>query len=420
MPTPEEMLDDMTRDFIQEVNVIRRQKKQPVLSDRAQGVLQDLLQQPGGAREHLLPAIESGNLQMLMTSVGAGQGMYAPGVRALGVNPDSLEQAGADPAIAYNLNFTLAHESRHARDRNEIVDMTETMLDAVIAKAESPDLPHDYTQIARDYLQRDRVLEQRAELAGLNAHVSRVLAEVGPDATLRDVYQRSPKDMAAYVDVTPGEGMGAPDTYAYKPGFVVAPNGLHVDATHANSLDAMGRYFYDEQNYDWRQGLRAVLDAVNTAESGHSAVRDPRSPPQIDFAALQVGPPPDGLIRNSLQQVVDSSLPPPNDHRNPDHAYFAFLQARLPGASDETVAYAMMEAKRGGLNDASRVVADQVGQAHDGTIWIGGTRGERIEVDPARATPMIKTTQALDTHAFEESQRQLHAPPKQSGGCVIL
>lgn len=419
-------LDDMCEEYLLDVDGVRRFEKKAPLSEESKAVFRQLLNDPQGAHENLLQAIDAGNLRSMMTPIGPGQGMYSAPSGTLCIEPTALEQASVDRAAAHNLNFTLAHECRHARDGREITDMMANLGGNVLAKAQEGGLPHDYTQIVRDYLVQDRALEERAETAGLNAHVSRVIAERGPHATLRDVYEASPRDMAPYVDITPSQDSPGRDNYAYKPGLVVGGDGLHLNEGSQATLDAMGRYFYDAQNYDWRQGLKATLNAINSAEQDATAVKDPRSPPGIDFAALGVGPPPDALCRGMLQHVVDSSLPRPDAIGSPDRDYFLLLQDRLPGASDDVVAYAMFEAKRGGLTDPSRVVSNEIGVGEDGRIWIGGNRGERIGVDPAQAPPVVRTTQDLDTHAFEQKQQreepalQREEPAPKRGFCSLM
>lgn len=413
-------LNAMCEEYLRDADGGRRVDGKPPLPEEAKVVFRNLLNDPNGAHENLLRAIDEGNLQMMMTPIGPGQGMYSAPSRALCIEPDALEQAASSTAVAYNLNFTLAHECRHARDGGEIVETMVNLRQAVLAKAQDPELPHDYTQIVRDYLGRDRVFEERAETDGLNAHVSKVIADKGGHATLRDVYESSPKDMAPYIDITPPESFFGQPGYAYKPGFVVAGDGLHLDAGHASTLDAMGTHFYDAQNYDWRQGLKATLDVINSAEQDATAVTNPRSPPRIDFAELGVGPPPDAFCRATLQRVVDSGLPAPNAPGSPDRDYFNLLQGKLPEASEDVVAHALLAAKRGGLADPSRVNPDEIGIGGDGKIWIGGTRGERIEVDPTLAPPIVRTTQSLETHAFEQTQRQAEPAQQQKSGCLMM
>ena len=413
-------LNEMCEDYLTEVDNDRRLERKPVLPEGAKEVFRNLLNDPNGAHENLLQAIDEGNLQMMMVGVGGGQGMYSAPSKALCIQPDVLEQAVSNPAVAYNLNFTLAHECRHARDGREIVDTAQEMRTRIWDKAQEGALPHDYTQIVRDYLDRDRVFEARAETEGLNAHVSKVIADKGGHATLRDVYESSPKDMAPYIEVTPAQSLFGQPGYAYKPDFVVAGDGLHVDAAHPSTLEAMGTHFYDKQNYDWRQGLKATLDVINSAEHNAIAVIDSRLPPRIDVAALGVGPPPDTLCRGILQQVVDSSLRAPNAYGSPDREYFALLQGKLPGASEDVVAHALLAVKREGLTDPSRVNPDQIGIDHYGKIWIGGTHGERIQVDPTLAPPIAMTTQRLETHAFEQAQRQVEPAHQQNSGCRVM
>ncbi len=413
-------LDAMCEEYLSEVDNDRRFGGKPALPEGAKAIFRNLLNDPSGAHENLLQAIDEGNLQTMMVGVGGGQGMYSAPSKALCIQPDALEQAAANPAIAYNLNFTLAHECRHARDGGEIVQSMETLRQDIFAKAQDHTLPHDYTQIVRDYLDRDRVFEQHAETEGLNAHVSKVIADKGGHATLRDVYESSPKDMAPYIDVTPSQSVFGQPGYAYKPGFVVAGDGLHVDAAHPSTLAAIGTHFYDDQNYDWKQGLKATLDVINSAEQDAIAVTDPRLPPRIDVAALGVGPPPDTLCRGMMQHVVDSSLPAPNAHGSPDREYFALLQGKLPEASDDVVAHALLAAKHEGLTDPSRVNLGETGIAENGKIWIAGTRGERVEVDPTLAPPIAMTTQRLETHAFEQAQLRAEPVQQQKSGCLMM
>jgi hypothetical protein len=425
MPTREEnqeTLSQMCEDFLADVEAERG-----ALPERTKQVFRGLLNDPNGAHENLLEAIDQGNLQVMMNPVGGGQGMYTEPSKMLGINPDAVVEAGNNPAAAYNLNFTIAHECRHARDGAEIANMRDSFAQAVLAKSQEEGLPHDYTQIVNNYLQRDRVLEERAETAGLNAHVSKVIADRGGQATLRDIYQSSPRDMAPYIDITPGQGMFGRDQYAYKPGLATAADGLHLDANSAATLNAMGQYFYDAQNYDWKQGLKATLDIINLAEKSDEAVKDPRSPPQIDFNALGVGPPPDAMCRASLQGVGDANAPRPNAMNSPDRPYFELLQGRLPDANEDVIAYTLLKAKEGHLNDPAQVVPDQVGVAENGHIWIGGTRGERIEVDPAQAPPIARTTQDLNLHALERAEQQAQAqaqaheqPQQQKGNCAVM
>lgn len=405
----EQRLEDMGREFIKEVDAARQGRAKP-LSDQAKEVFWKLLNEPNGAREHLLLAIEEGNLNSILEPYGPGQGMYSAPSAALGIDPETLERASSDRTVEYNLNFTLAHESRHARDRDEILAMTVGLRGAIAEKMLDPALPHDYTEIVAEYLQRDRVLEQRAELAGLNAHVSKVIADVGPGATLSDVYELSMKDMAPYVDKTLGQGLFASDTYAYKPEFAVAGDGLHVDPNHPNSLAAMSKYFYDAQKYDWRQGMKACLDAINAAEAHNSAVKDPQSPPRIDCTALGIGKPPDAHCRRMLQHVVDSGLPSPDMPAHPDHALFTSLKGKFPDASDEVVAHTMLRAKAAGIEQATDIDMARTGPGPDGRLWVTGHNDRSIDVDPAAPVPpMIKTTQALDEDAFTKAQTREEA-----------
>ena len=423
MPTREQnqaALDEMGANFLADVDATRQVDRLPPLSEGAKTVFRDLLNDPNGPHEDLLAAIDEGNLQMMMTPIGPGQGMYSAPSRALCIDPEALEQAAADPRVGYNLNFTLSHECRHARDGADISTLMTEFSQAAMAKAQEPGLPHDYTELVRDYLQRDRAFEQRAETAGFNAHVSKVIAEVGPHATQTDVYEKSPKDMAPYMDLVARGGLLSRDTYAYKPEFVTQANGLHLDAAHPDTLAAMGTHFYDAQQYDWRQGLKATLDIINNVEQNPAATRDPQQPPRIDLAALGLGPPPDAHCRGFMQRVVDGSLPPPTAPGHPDHAYFTFLQGQFPGASDQTVAHAMLQAKQAGLEDASRIDAARTAAGPDGRLWVTGTNDHSFAVVPGNEPPMARITQDLSTQALEQADARAQQAQLQRQTCVIL
>lgn len=423
MPTREQnqaALDQMGVNFLADVDATRDVDGLPPLSEGAKTVFRDLLNDPNGPHEDLLAAIDEGNLQMMMTPIGPGQGMYSAPSRALCIDPEALEQAAADPRIGYNLNFTLSHECRHARDGVEISTLMTDFRQAVVDKAQEPGLPHDYTELVRDYLHRDRALEQRAETSGFNAHVSKVIADVGPHATQTDVYEKSPKDMGPYMDLVEKGGLFGRDTYAYKPAFVTQGDGLHLDAAHPNTLAAMGTHFYDAQQYDWRQGLKATLDIINSIEQHPVAAKDPQQPPRIDLASLGLGPPPDAHCRGFMQRVVDSGLPPPTAPGHPDHAYFTFLQGQFPGASDASVAHAMFQAKEAGLQGPGHIDSARTAAGPDGRLWVTGTNDHSFAVVPGTEPPMIRTTQDLSTQALEQADARAQQAQQQRQACVIL
>ena len=270
-----------------------------------------------------------------------------------------------------------------------------------------------------------------AETTGINAHVSRVLAKnPEKEISLHDIYLMSPKDMEPYVDIQQTE---AGPRATYKHGLVPLPDGIHLDAENEQQRETMGRLFYQEKGYEWRQGLNGVLNAINLVESQKTldfgdgnqvdVQKDPRFPPQIDFRALGVDPPADPAERVGMGRVLDSSLPKPNEQGSPDRAYFDFLRQKLhpDQFSDGDVAHAMLKAKRVGLADPAHVDADAVGGDPQGRIWIGGRHdGERISHDPAQTQPLAKTAQDLLTHAYEESHRPAEEAPQKQRFCAVM
>lgn len=421
-------LDLMYDGYIQDVNAEARAYQKDGLPEEAVGLVRGMLREDGVLRENLMTAIESGNLQM-MTTPNEGQGVYSFSTQTLAVSAEHLANAARDHTVEYNLHFTLAHESRHAIDAAQIRDASQTLSDRVVATAQQAP-PHDYTDIAREYLIRDRNFEVDAETTGINAHVSRVVAK-HPDkeVSLYDIYLMSPKDMEPYVDI---RQTAAGPTATYKDGLVPLPDGIHLDAENPQQRETMGRLFYQEKGYEWRQGLNGVLNAINRVESQRTldfddgrqleVRRDRHSPPQIDFRALGIEPPADPAERVAMGRVLDSSLPKPNEQGGPDHAYFDFLKGRLgpDQFSDGDIAHAMLKAKQVGLTDPTHVDAEAVGKDLQGRIWIGSQHGERISHDPADTQPLAKTAQDLLTHAYEQSHRPAEEAPQKQRFCALM
>lgn len=421
-------LDLMYEGYIEDVNAEARSYQKDGLPEEAVGLVHGMLREDGVLRENLMTAIERGNLQM-MTTPNEGQGVYSFSTQTLAVSAEHLANAARDHTVEYNLHFTLAHESRHAVDAAQIRDASQTLSNRVVATAQQAP-PHDYTDIAREYLARDRTFEVDAETTGINAHVSRVVAKhPEKEVSLYDIYLMSPKDMESYVDIRQTD---AGPTATYKEGLVPTADGIHLDAENPQQRETMGRLFYQEKGYEWRQGLNGVLNAINRVESetrldfGDGNVvdvrKDPRLPPQIDFRALGVEPPADPAERVALGRVLDSSLPKPNEQGAPDRAYFDFLREKLPQEqfSDGDVAHAMLKAKQAGMADPAHVDGNAVGNDQAGRIWIGGQHGERISHDPAQTQPLAKTAQDLLTHAYEQAHRPAEEAPQKQRFCALM
>lgn len=176
----------------------------------------------------------------------------------------------------------------------------------------------------------------------------------------------------------------------------------------------MGTHFDDAQDCDWRWRLQATLDVIISAGSRHDAVEDARLPPRIDVTALGVRPAPASLCRDTMQHAVDSDLRLPDAVDSPDRGYRRVLRDPLPKAEEEVVAHAPLHAKRGGLDDPSRVVPGETGLADSGRIRISGDHGERIEVDPAKAPSLARPARRLDTHASVQALQEPRPAPAQT------
>ncbi|MGO4776524.1 hypothetical protein AB4084_13630, partial [Lysobacter sp. 2RAB21] len=99
-----------------------------------------------------------------------------------------------------------------------------------------------------------------------------------------------------------------------------------------------------------------------------------------------------------------------------DHAMFAKIRAGAPGTvSDETVAWAMLAAKRNGIPDADRV--GPVGVA-EGKLWVGGTvpgyhTGVSATEPPPAMQDTLRETQAFNLQRDQQATQRSPDDPSQ-------
>lgn len=370
----------------------------------------NLIENTPQLKADILESIRRGNLEKFEAIAGPDPvGYYRaetegsdPG-KALAVSLDQLNDAATSTQTANSIRFTLGHEIQHGVNRQDIIDQDNLLREQARAIAATPS-PHDYTDELRAYNATSRRVENTAEIAGFNTLASYVRSR-NPDATLKDLYDASPDDMRMYIrqDLT-----RSPPTYTPRAGLTIGAD-LQIASTPAN-IDAMNTMFYDIDDYYPRNEAARALGLIDEAES--TALDEARKTnPDQAAPELRVDLKELGLSGMALPPgFTDSSRPrrpgepdglapagaDPREAGNPDNAYFNAVRGKVdPSVPDNAVAYAVVLAKKEGLNDLSKVDLDQVGYSH-GKIWIGGnTPGFRIGVDPAQAPSMEQVSREL-------------------------
>lgn len=400
MPTPQEKLDQMLKDF---------EAAHKTATDNPGKNFRDLINNTPQLKADVLESIRKGNLEKFEGIAGTQPlGYYraetdpsGPG-KTLAVSLDQLNDSKTKTQTANSIRFTLGHEIQHGVNRQDIIDQDKLMRDQAKATAKTPS-PHDYTDELKAYNATSRKVESTAEIAGFNTLGSYVKSK-NPKATLKDLYDASPDDMKMYIkeDLTK-----SPPTYTARPGLTIGAD-LKIASTPQN-VEAIGKLFYDANGYPKNETGRALgmireeeVKALLDARKTNPTQAAPEIRVDLKELKLQGMHLPGGFTDSSRPRVQggpDGAAPASADPRNsgnPDHAYFNALRGKVdPSVPDNAVAHAMAEAKKGGLNDLSKVNLDQVGLAN-GKIWIGGnTPGVRVGVDPAQAPPMEQVSRDL-------------------------
>ncbi|QWF15409.1 peptidoglycan-binding domain-containing protein [Lysobacter capsici] len=178
---------------------------------------------------------------------------------------------------------------------------------------------------------------------------------------------------------------------------------------------------------------RQTLTAINT-QAGLALIQRAtdrvQGSPTSDFAAnvnlgTKIDPQAGADLRvpnETFQATAHASVPAQSSYADPsrfsneDHAMFAKIRAgTLAGVSDETVAWAMLAAKRIGIADADRL--GPVGIA-DGKLWVGGTvpgyhTGVSIIDPPPAMQDTLRETQAFNQQVARDATQRSPDDPSQ-------
>ncbi|WP_354519771.1 hypothetical protein [Lysobacter enzymogenes] len=333
---------------------------------------------------------------------------------------DVLQASGADPQKANTLRMVFGHEIEHSINKTDIARNADASKQEIARIAGGPS-PHDYTAILKSHNDSARLRESNDQIAGFNVLAAHVRRE-NPDATPEQLYAKlyaSSDQMRQYFDV--GLDADGKRTYAPKAGLTIGANGQI--AVNADNVEAMGKYFYDQNRYpevythrNLGQAYRAELDAARADPSRPTpevrvdlqALKLPGFPlpPGFSDSSPALAPPvprapPESAPRPAepatRSPFLDHSAQSPGSSGAEDRAYFQMLRERLPEqVPDHAVAHAMLQAKRGGL-EADQVDPSKIGFS-DGKICVGGhTPGFHVAVDPKQAPPMEQVQRELQT-----------------------
>ncbi len=315
MPTPQEKLDAM-------LDAYQAAHKTSTTDPGKQ--LRELIETTPGLKDTFLDQIDKDRLKEFvpLTTPGA-LGTYDAYDKTMAVSIDQLNTAaGGDVQIANSLRFTLGHEINHAVTRDARLTEDKTLKDSIESIAASPS-PHDYTATLKAYNDSARSREVGAEIAGFNVLAGYVRSK-NPSATLKDMYDASPNDMAMYVDKDESK---TPATYTPKAGLTLDSD-LKMASTQAN-IDAMGEHFYKATGYPERK-IGGALDRIATAEQDAlriARISDPgHVAPEIRVDLKTVGaetvPLPTGFTDTSSPRLQPPAQPGPSggERSDPQHA----------------------------------------------------------------------------------------------------
>jgi len=256
-------------------------------------------------------------------------GQYSGYYREIGLHQDVLR----GPIDQYNLDRltnVFAHELSHALDRREMSDFSNAIERDAYDLAARPG-SRDATNLAREYIDKGRVQESRAEIAGVNAVADRIRNEGSETVTESALAKRlidSGSSELVYV---------SEDGFRFKPGIRFDPVSQSVPATPEN-IESVARHFFDRDrgHHGYREFYAAA--AISALARGEAAYREahPMSrlgQTRIDLAALGLDP---QVLR---QQEFNFGEPAPgpyhfvdSSHGGDRHVDVAHTGPRRPGA----------------------------------------------------------------------------------------
>ncbi|ALN81383.1 XVIPCD domain-containing protein [Lysobacter antibioticus] len=288
-------------------------------------IFRDALDSTPGLRTQFELAVEKGHLVAIEAETDPRfNGSYDGSTRTMRLSVELINDADpiANPEDAKEavnfIRYTAGHEIDHAVNRDESLLMEQRFHEEVAAIVNGPS-PHDFTDPVKEYNERARAREARAEIAGFNTVAAQVKHE-NPRATLADVY-RADGGASNYID----NDARKPLTYTMDQGLHIKPD-LQLDAD--KSVDTMAKAFYDSvggypaRNIDWALGEIYRQEVI--AQAAHPGRDAPEIRINVQALGAQVSLPPNFIdtSRTPDTPTAPAQRPAPpnaNDPSHPDH-----------------------------------------------------------------------------------------------------
>lgn len=383
-------------------------------------------------------AAEAGQLTGFDSSGYGGPGIYSSDTGVISLPDDALRSANmasASDVSANTLRIIAGHEIGHALNRDTI-QATNTQFERDVDALAQTSGNHDYTSLLQQRAQLQRTREATDEIHGVNSLAEFVRSQ-DSNATLADLYRASPDEMRAYIQQS-----GTSPNYSYqgRDGLTFDDN-LQIDPNKPENVEAMGKLFYDANNYPQHYGERG-LGIIAGAEAQAQTDNPDRPAPVVhaDLAALGIDA--DELRAGSIPPNFTATKPAEVD-RAPakaadapaadkptlsahDQALDQHLRGQLAQAearfgkvwdadSERMSASLSLLAARNGFtaDDAPSIrFSNPSGQNAAGSLVFLSREGEGSHCDPYLNRAHMSTAQALSAPA-EQSYDQLQAHREQ-------
>jgi hypothetical protein len=439
MSTPEEKLEALIKDF---------EKRTKTKTENPAEGLRELIKSSPELKDMLLAAVKQGELKKiegLPAGTNAG-GQYSGTTMQLPL--DTLNKSRKDPAEAYELAYTIGHETRHGLynpKERKALDEFEKSVEA-IAKVKGG--KHDYTEAVGKYVQHYRENEASANISGWNTLASMIKKEK-PEATLQDMYDASPFRMGNFIDRT---GDAPNYKYELKKGLSIDEKTMQMPMSQEN-IKASAKYYFDkplsegslgkdgDQNYPNYYGNLALnrIQEWEKVYKEHFQKSDPKykgADIQVDLAKLGLDK---SVIDTDLKYRDISPRKPTTENESLRHDAGASPESRDPklfrqaieslqkagpeslGISNrqelENVAAALaLKAQKAGMTDIEGVTKGNQGLAI--AYQANGQSGDIKRVDVNVAEAKTQNAAATLTELTQATPPKVEAPVQQKSQAV--
>lgn len=249
MPTPQEKLDQMLKDF---------ETANDTKAEHPGKNLRDLLDKSPDLKARILDSIDKGHLEhfaALPAGANAG-GTYNSGNKTIELPMGYLKTADTNASAAAELVFVMGHEIQHSFNSSASDVAVDGFKKEVEKIAKGPG-PHDYTKAVGDFIDNFRKDEAGAHIGGFNAIASQVMKD-NPKAGLKELYNAHPSRMGDFIERT---GTAPTFAYALKAGLTL--NADNTLTASKENVEAMGKHYFDQPPASARLGAKGNQDYPN-------------------------------------------------------------------------------------------------------------------------------------------------------------